>query len=165
MKRNFCWIRYGWAILLCLLVSCRVQIPAKLLKEREQNIAFGKKIYRKSNVKLDSFRQIEAKLVDVPVPITAIPIVNFSSFKADNTDTTIVLGYDDIILSSKDLQEFYHAEMERLGWCQKESYQGYESVLRFIKGDRSCFIIIRPYSKGIQFVIATGTRAIVHSTI
>lgn len=105
---------------------------------------------------LNGVRLQEAKMVDIPIPLSAAPLPEY--FDPDNP--TIILGYEDKTLSPAGIEDFYAKEMERLGWQAKEQFIGYESKLRFTKPERSCLISIRfdEEKECTCFVISTGAR-------
>ncbi len=120
------------------------------------NRYIAKKLDAKSLSALDGVRLQEAKMVDIPIPLSAEPLPEYF----DPASPTIMLGYEDTTLSPAGIEDFYMKEMERLGWKSKEQFIGYESKLRFTKPERSCFISIRFDTKKqcTCFVIATGAK-------
>jgi len=136
----------AWMI---LLPSCGIQQP----KKRDRYIA---KKFELDSSALDGVRLQEAKMVDIPIPLSAKPLPEYF----DSANPTIILGYEDTTLSPAGIEDFYAIEMERLGWQAKEQFIGHESNLRFTNSERSCLISIR-FDEEKQctcFVISTGAR-------
>lgn len=135
------------ALLVCFLVLVPVIIVA-----RKQTKTVSKKA-----VKLDPIRLQEAKMVDIPIPLSSIAVPNYS----DESDQLQILSYKDKKLSLDQIKMFYASEMERLGWMTKEQFHGKnESLLRFKKPHRTCVISIRSIDqKGpVHIVIFSGSR-------
>ena len=156
MKHFFVMI--AWVI---LLPSCGNN--AKRMHDRRTNKKvkttkvdsyIAKKIQKKDPVTLDFIRLQEAKMSDIPVPLSSQPITDYF----DPAGASIMLGYKDKLLSMADVRDFYIREMERLGWQIEEQFIGYESQLRFTKPDRSCLISIRfdVKKEKVKFVICSG---------
>lgn len=122
-----------------------------------------KKSRNKKENTIDTIRLQEAKLSDIPIPLSSRPI----PYYFDAQQSAIMLGYNDAVLSLQELVTFYMQEMERLGWEIKEQFYGYESQLRFKKPDRSCIVSIRTdYVKHrTKFVICSGSNVIEVSPI
>ena len=134
---------------MAFLPSCGIKQP----KKRDRYIDRKLEI---DSFALDGVRLQEAKMVDIPIPLSAKPLPEY--FDVDNP--TIILGYEDITLSPAGIEDFYVKEMERLGWQAKEQFIGHESNLRFTNSERSCLISIR-FDEEKQctcFVISTGAR-------
>jgi len=95
----------------------------------------------------DAIRQTEAKLSDIPIPLNSEPLADF--FQDMSEDKEIVLGYESF-LSSKDAEQFYLQEMERLGWIRASSFNGRECLLNFKKPGKCCSVSIRTCSCDLQ---------------
>ncbi len=144
MKRFLVLI--AWMV---LLSSCCIQQP----KKKDRYIANKLDI---NSSALDNVRLQEAKMVDIPIPLSAKPLPEY--FDPDNP--IIILGYEDTTLSPAGIEDFYAKEMERLGWEAKEQFIGHESNLRFTNSERSCLISVR-FDEEKQctcFIISTGAR-------
>lgn len=88
-------------------------------------------------------RQKEAKLSDIPIPISSEPLIEYFKFK-NSSKGEIVLGYS----SSMDIDsvvDFYNQEMEFLGWESGSFFNGIEKLMLFKKPSRLCSISIRDF--------------------
>lgn len=86
-------------------------------------------------------KQKEAKLADIPVPMSADPIMEY--FNAENSKRVVVLGYYSELEASK-ISKFYSQEMELYGWENVYSFDGLlEKSMLFKKPSRYCSISIR----------------------
>lgn len=136
-----------------LLPSC---VPQSNLRSKKDRY-IAKKLTTKDISAIDGIRLQEAKMRDIPIPISAQPLPEY--FDPDNP--VIMLGYEDRTLSPAGIEDFYAKEMERLGWRAEEQFIGYESLLRFTNPQqRSCLISIR-FDQELQrtsFIIATGSK-------
>jgi hypothetical protein len=124
--------------------------------KKDQYIA--KKLQKKDVAALDFVHLQEAKMSDIPIPLSSQPITEYF----DPAGTSVMLGYQDKHLSMTDVQEFYLCEMERLGWQIEEQFIGYETYLRFSRPpDRSCLISIRgnEAKESIKLVICSGAKS------
>ena len=84
--------------------------------------------------------ELEAKLIDIPIPLSAKPLMRYYSSERDmNTE---ILGYN-VLMELKDVLDFYVQEMERLGWQRIGFCSGFESLITFTKPDKLCSISIR----------------------
>ena len=92
----------------------------------------------------DSFTQeLEAKLIDIPIPLSAKPLLDY--YTAGSDLPIDLLGYN-VSMELEDVLKFYEHEMERLGWQRLAFCTGFETLLTFSKPDRLCSISIRPQS-------------------
>lgn len=125
----------------------RLIMPSKelsALSEQSDRCAFvlphtSKKV-KKLSAK-EQIRQLEARLVDVPVPVSVTPhAVSFGDRGAKLISYTSILPVQDI-------KKFYIQEMERFGWKQEYYFEGNELLLSFKKPDRFCSVSVRPTRK------------------
>lgn len=141
-----------------LLSSCGAKRQAGKEQKnlRKTNRYIARQLDTKDTAAFDNVRLQEAKMADIPIPLSAKPLPEYF----DPANPVIILGYEDTILSPAGIENFYVKEMERLGWQPKEQFIGYESKLRFIKPQRSCLITVRfdEHNQCTQFVISTGTK-------
>ena len=88
-------------------------------------------------------RELEAKLIDIPIPLNVEPLGDF--FNNENADVSeaISLGYN-TNMTADQAAEFYRQEMERLGWRCLTSFQGPELLANFVKPGKFCSVSIRP---------------------
>lgn len=82
-------------------------------------------------------RQLEAMLVDVPVPLYTRQLLIHSERSMHAQD--IVVGYEST-LSLGQLEDFYLNDMQRLGWRLIKLFAGQEIVLIFETPQRLCTI-------------------------
>ncbi len=144
-----------------VLTSCGRSKKSSSIKKNRVTIKktdryIAKKIEKKRSPLFDLIRLQEAKMSDLPIPISSKPIPEYF----DPTSSVTMLGYKDKDLSAGDIKTFYICEMERLGWEIKEQFDGYESQLRFKKPNRTCMISIRTDEpkKRTKFVISMGSK-------
>lgn len=83
---------------------------------------------------------IEARCVDIVVPIQAKPIENYCM---QDGRGSICLAYD-IQLPVEELLTFFSREMERVGWSEEIACNGVESLLLYKKPGKVCIISVRP---------------------
>ena len=103
----------------------------------------------------DIVRLQEAKMGDIPIPLSATPLPDYF----DPSSSSIVLGYSDKLLSLEQIKQFFMQELERSGWLLKEQFcTAHESLIRFKKPHRICIISIRQQDPkmGSCIVIFTG---------
>jgi hypothetical protein len=105
--------------------TCAFVLPTKLKKIKKLSLN-------------DQIQQIEARLVDVPIPVSVKPV----SISLDDRGYKL-LSYISI-LSFPEIKKFYIQEMERFGWRQEYYFEGQELLLSFKKPDRFCSISVRP---------------------
>ena len=89
----------------------------------------------------EQVRQIEARLVDIPIPVSVKPV----SVSLGDRGCKL-LSYTST-MSVKEIKRFYIQEMERFGWRQEYYFEGQELLLSFKKPDRFCSISVRPTRK------------------
>lgn len=145
-------------VLMAVVPSC-IQQSSYQKKFRKTDRYIAKKLDVKDVSALDGIRLQEAKMRDIPIPLSAKPLPEY--FDPDNP--IVMLGYEDSTLSPAGIEDFYTKEMERLGWKSEEQFIGHESLLRFTNPQqRSCLISIRfDYERQCtSFVIATGAKDI-----
>lgn len=125
----------------------RLIIPSKelsALSDQSEPCAFVLPSKAKKHKKLsarEQAQQIEARLVDVPIPVAVKPVdVSFS----DRGNK--LLSYNST-LSATEIKKFYIQEMERFGWKQEYYFEGNEILLSFKKPDRFCAVSVRPTRK------------------
>ena len=136
-------------IIFSLLPSCTSKVSKKRLQNpREIKNSSGVFDYKDPFSESESafsaricsriIREQEAKMVDIPFPLGAVPLENVSVYTQDES----VIGYQ-CSASNEDLREFYTLEMEREGWCNLMSIASSESMLVFSKPYRLCVISLR----------------------
>lgn len=125
----------------------RLIMPSKelsALSEQSEPCAFVLSSQTKKSKKLsakEQAKQIEARLVDVPIPVSVKPMaVSFGD------RGTKLLSYSST-LPAQDIKKFYIQEMERFGWRQEYYFEGEEMLLSFKKPDRFCSVSVRPTRK------------------
>jgi len=114
--------------------------------------------YRKDTVnawRLE-IEQIEAKLVDIPLPIATLLEPKQVSFSA--VDATAVMLTYQVKLSVEDLVRFYQQAMERAGWKQEMFFVGPQSLLVFGRPRRSCVISLSPGKQSTELMIVAGAK-------
>ena len=140
-------------LLICIpLFSCTKKNEARKPKARAQ-------VKRKTvRAEYAYSQEQEAKLLDIPLPLAIEPLKAYAAASEHAVDT-VMLGYastDD----TETLMQFYTVEMERLGWQQSGSFDGYEQLLCFTKPSRQCVVSLRPHKGGrhkTQLVLFVGT--------
>jgi hypothetical protein len=100
--------------------------------------------------------QLEAKLVDIAIPINAVAIEQDIYYSAHETKN-ITLYYH-VDMDGVAWSEFYQKEMERMGWRQLLSCTGREQVIVFDRPARICVISIRPEKHGMRLSLFTGPK-------
>ncbi len=112
-----------------------------------------------SNMGLDMHlvKELEAKLMDIPIPLEVKPIN--SCFSQDPREDNCSLGYF-VSSTAKGIEQFYLQEMDRLGWKKTFSIHGFEDLIGFEKPKRFCLISLRLDSEtdAIRLIIFTGKR-------
>lgn len=122
-------------------------IPSKelsALSEQSESCAFVLSSKSKKRKKLsarEQAQQIEARLVDVPIPVAVKPIAVSFSDRGNK-----LLSYIST-LPAQEIKKFYIQEMERFGWKQEYYFEGDEMLLSFKKPDRFCSVSVRPTRK------------------
>ena len=114
------------------------------LSEQSEPCAFVLSSQDKKRKKIsikEQAKQIEARLVDVPIPVAVKPMAVSFGDRA-----TKLLSYNSE-LSAKEIKKFYIQEMERFGWKQEYYFEGDEMLLSFKKPDRFCSVSVRPTRK------------------
>lgn len=114
------------------------------LPEQSEPCAFVLSSKTKKRKKLsakEQAQQIEARLVDVPIPVAVKPMAVSFSDRGNK-----LLSYNSA-LSAKEIKKFYIQEMERFGWKQEYYFEGDEMLLSFKKPDRFCSVSVRPTRK------------------
>lgn len=102
---------------------------------------------------IQEIRLQEAKLVDIALPLSAIPLPDYF----DSSSPITMLGYRDTTLSLCELQEYFMQEMARTGWLLKEQVVGSREILfRFKKPTKRCFISLRKERQGVVILLFTG---------
>jgi len=104
----------------------------------------------------DVIRQQEAKLSDVPIPISSQPIPEYC-VQDISMPHQVMLGYV-CALSPDDLVKFFNQEMERCGWRYISQFTGLERLMHYEKPDRVCSISLRPNLENTQVLIFTGKK-------
>lgn len=100
---------------------------------------------------IDTFREQEAKLIDIPIPFGSKPLKRFIESMQESEQ--IMLGYE-TEMSIDALHHFYVQEMERLGWQQKGVCRGPEQFLLFNRPGKISMVSIRPHTHGAtEFII------------
>jgi len=123
----------------------------------------GKKISRKQKIENARKRaqELEARLLDVPIPLRAEPIVDFFQKEAGDTTQATVFGYT-TDMPVEEAMRFYRQEMERNGWNCLSEVRGTESLASYTKPGRLCSIATREMnvrtggSASSQIIIFTG---------
>ncbi|MFT6765810.1 MAG: hypothetical protein ACJAZS_000704 [Alteromonas naphthalenivorans] len=105
--------------------SCAFILPAQSKKSKQLSIK-------------EQIQQVEARLVDVPIPVSVRP----AAISHDDRGYKL-LSYESS-LPSAEIKKFYIQEMERFGWRQEYYFEGQELLLSFKKPDRFCSISVRP---------------------
>lgn len=102
-------------------------------------------------------KELEAKLMDIPIPLEVKPIN--SCFSQDPHEDSCSLGYC-VNSTTEDIEQFYLQEMDRLGWKKTFSIHGFEDLIGFEKPTRFSLISLRPDPKvdTIRLIIFTGKR-------
>ena len=99
-------------------------------------------VKRNSYNSIDSLRQQEARLIDIPVPVHADPL-NFNGNQLNGEEKdSLVLAYR-VYSTKQDVRSFFVLEMERLGWNMIADIEGLESLLVFIKPTKVCTVSMR----------------------
>jgi hypothetical protein len=143
-------------LLLVLLPSClsaRKRISTKKLVLDSKEIVL--KSQANQQLSDDIVRLQEAKMGDIPLPLSATPLPDYF----DPSSHSTVLGYSDKQLSPDQLKQFFMQELERSGWLLKEQFStSHEMLIRFKKPHRICIISIRQHDPkmGSCIVIFTG---------
>ena len=100
--------------------------------------------------------QIEAKLVDIPLPLKTLLEPQKVSF-SDRDATAVMLNYH-VRLSVDEVSLFYQQEMERAGWQEVMLFAGPESLLVFERSARSCIITVRSAKQLTELTIVVGAK-------
>ncbi len=128
--------------------SCgKVKKIAQDDSSRKTRNYLSKKISDKDSISIDINRQQEAKLTDIPIPLTTKFIPGYGI-----SGETLSLGYT-TDLTSQQIEQFYLDEMEKSGWQLRAQCTGYEQLLHFETPDRICSISIRPNIEKADMVI------------
>ena len=141
-----------WLLLLCFsLPSCR---DSRSTKDRTPMVRT--KNGKRSRGALSQVVLQEAKITDIPIPLTATAIPRY--FCA--CDNSYMLGYKDHHATPKDIANYYEREMERYGWRSVMAINGYEWVQQFEKPSRVCIISIRAplQSHKSEWIISSALR-------
>ena len=105
-------------------------------------------------------KELEAKLIDIPIPLDVEPIPYYFENGSKRDDATS-LGYESRS-SLNDLTLFYTQEMERLGWKKRVTVDAVETLLYFEKPGKYCAVSLRPNvekpKKQIGIIIFMGQR-------
>ena|SRR3989304_800271 len=104
---------------------------------------------------IDEIRRQEAKLSDIPIPISSQPLSEYCTQSA--TPDEVMLGYH-CSLQIDELTQFFTQEMERFGWRYGAQFKGHEQLLNFEKPNRVCSISLRPKNQKTDVVIFMGKR-------
>lgn len=128
--------------------SNRLIMPSKelsALSEQSERCAFvlpftKKRAPKKLSAKEQAY-QIEARLVDIPIPVSVTPMAVSFGDRGNK-----LLSYTSS-LSASEIKKFYIQEMERFGWKQEYYFEGDEVLLSFKKPDRFCSVSVRPERK------------------
>lgn len=103
------------------------------------------------------FERLEAKLVDIPLPLKTLLEPQQIAFSA--IDATAVMRVYKARLTVDEIVLFYQQEMERMGWRQELFFAGQDSLLVFERPTRSCVVSIRPGKQSVELMIVTGAKA------
>ena len=148
-----------WIIIsgLIFLSGCSYQNMSKnkILGSEDSNA----KKQRSSSEILAVIAEQEAKLMDVPIPLDARPLVSYFD---ESDEKGCSLGYTSDT-SQEEVAFFYTQEMERLGWLQTVACETVESILIFEKPGRFCIVSLRPASrftgsKRLTILLFTGQK-------
>ncbi len=145
-----------YVALLVILSSCgkSLEVAHDKAKSKKTRRHIAKKLDVSSDAGIDMIRQLEAKLTDIPLPVSCTPLPEYYN----TTSERVVLGYR-TPLSVDEAGSFYINEMERLGWWCGKQFSGYETLLSFEKPDRVCAVSIRPNrKKKADIIIFTGQK-------
>jgi hypothetical protein len=128
------------------------QLSGSALSHSIDSDAAQKKVlrYRTKQQARDFFRQQEAKLSDISIPLHVKPITD--SLVGPEQEGDVVLTYESS-MSANDMALFYSQQMERLGWKQTNAFSGPERLMCFSKPDRHCAVSIRSHKKVTTLVL------------
>lgn len=143
-------LRSALFLVLVLLASCGGSPSVN-----KSNRYIEKKFRSKRNA-IDVIRQKEAKLSDIPIPISSQPILEYCLYETQKPDE-IMLGYS-CGLSADELMKFFNQEMERSGWRYGAQFNGYEQLLQYEKPNRVCSISLRPKQNKTEVMIFAGIK-------
>jgi hypothetical protein len=143
---------YVWMLLSCLIFLLPTCASTKNNAIRSEKHALQKR----NRVPIDSIQEQEAKLVDLPIPLNALPNPRFFTHEEIHSSHAM-LGYVLHAISSNDVAEFYIHEMERLGWQQIMHFEGVEQQFIFSKPGKVCVISIRQGHKKVELVVVVSS--------
>jgi hypothetical protein len=104
----------------------------------------------------DQIKQIEAKLIDVPIPLCFESIL--TECAVDTDSASMLLTYAGV-LSVDEVTSFYMQEMERLGWQQATVFHSAQSLLNFEKPGKFCTVLISVCdSGGVKLLVSVSNR-------
>lgn len=86
----------------------------------------------------------EARLLDIPFPINAGPLLNLGLDEEDQRKIVITFSINQ---DSEDILAFYRSQMECLGWYETALVKGYQTCVLFQKPSRICVITINHFDK------------------
>ncbi len=127
-------------VVLCVIAGCGKPFPKNILQSQSrcETITEKQGCQQNENV-LEIIREREAKLVDIPIPFNAQALP--AAFSHDEQNGSYELGYQ-LSCKADDVEQFYRAEMERLGWNESFSIKGTQTLLVFEKPSRLCILSI-----------------------
>lgn len=117
---------------------------------------YAEKKLRSISTDIDVIRQQEAKLSDIPIPISSQPIPEYCVQNV-MVPHQVTLGYE-CTLGADELVKFFNQEMERHGWRYVSQFSGHEWLMHYEKPNRVCAISLRPIQENTHVLIFTGQK-------
>lgn len=117
---------------------------------------YAEKKLRSISTDIDVIRQQEAKLSDIPIPISSQPIPEYC-VQNMSVPHQVMLGYE-CTLGADELVKFFNQEMERYGWRYISQFSGQERLMHYEKPNRVCAISLRPIQENTHVLIFTGKK-------
>lgn len=125
--------------------SCDIALVYKEQSRKEAALSSIRRtlIADDQSVANDTVRRLEARAVDLAIPLGVTPLEQYIDC-TDDGDFCLAYASD---MSLVDLADFFQKEMERLGWQKKAQYEQYEQLLIYEKPAKVVVISLRPSVK------------------
>lgn len=126
--------------------SCDIALVYKEQSRKEAALSAIRRTVVDDNQSIaddDTVRRLEARAIDLAIPLGAVPLEQYIDCTEEGD---FCLAYtSDMMLPA--LNDFFHKEMERLGWQKKAQYDQYEQLLVYEKPTKIVIISLRPVLK------------------